>query len=339
MTAAPAPRVLSRRRLALPGQRAAHRARKAVAGPLWQTAAERGVGRVLRDPAVRALAAGARDKAVLLVSEHDAPVAIVRLIADRWQTEWLTAEAELLAALRRCATGPPRLAEAVPAAPLFSGAVRGERVVVEAYDPVLEHLGEGTAAEHRDLLASLQAQTRRPARTWTAEDARAVLFHSLGLTDHLPPGVAGPGLLGLAQTELDAAVGAGFSPVAAHGDFRPARLAASPASLRAFGWEWAAAAAHPAADRWSYELDGVRAAAADGARDLPERVAASLATVAAGLEIQGDDARFARALLVPAALEHFARAREGAADAWPAVLGAIERVLRDRPALAARAAA
>jgi Phosphotransferase enzyme family len=260
-----------------------------------------------------------------------APSAVAKVIPDPRHAAGLAHEVRALEAVR-ARDLPPDVAAAIPAAPIATGTLGGDFVVVEPVDP----LAPATGSDDRDAalgwLERFHRETTTDTRAWDEADTADLAARAGYAWERERPD--------LRSAVLDRVERAGAelhgTPVprsASHGDFWRGNIAHRDGTLRVFDWEWAAAEAHPFLDLWTYELAPLVERRFDGTDELVGALEAASGNVEAGLAVRGLPPRFAAATLAPMLADLAFRVRRdrgipgGSESRFARMLPAVERVI------------
>jgi hypothetical protein len=143
-------------------------------------AAERGLGRPLRRPAIGCVSASGHPHSKLLCFVFEAdepePVAVVKGIPSRGEGARLVRESERVQEVRARLIDAPDAVRGLPPAPLWSGSVADDELTLEPVDDLAAATGVEDREAALDWLASLQRATSRGAgEPWGGDSELAVL--------------------------------------------------------------------------------------------------------------------------------------------------------------------
>jgi hypothetical protein len=225
---------------------------------------------------------------------------------DGW---WLRREVANVNALRARLTD--ELAAALLPAPLLSGEIEGEYLVVEPYSG-LEELQDRSEAlrvrAHRWLHAFHHA-TMCARTEWSHADTGSALATVHSAWRRLRP-ESTERIVARTRAALGHLHGSPVLRCAIHGDFSPCNLARLDGKLKVFDWEWASTDALPFIDLWAYQLSELEWwLAHQGRAGSDDLLRQACGLVELELEQRGIDPAFARAMLPVALAELVTRFR------------------------------
>ena len=267
----------------------------------------------------------------LFAEGDEQPRMVVKAMAEPRFDARLRAESELLESIRGRVTADPRVAQALPPAPVFAGRLAGEFMVAEHFDALGTATGSGTREQALDWLRAFQVASCTVQRPWDDDDERSAL--DLTREAWQLAGISEDAVVRRLRDVLSPLRGAPVPRCAVHGDFWHGNVAARHGALRVYDWEWSRLDGTPLDDLWTYELAALRIRARAGERALDTPLRDALARVEDELRQRGLDDRLALATLPPilGALSFRIRRRLGMPDEMErpskAVMGAAERLL------------
>ena len=297
--------------------------------------AERALERPLPGARVALIAPGGgvgKVTCILTSQGEERPVAVLKAMGAPTQWRRLRLEVSVLEALRARTAAAEAVVGALPAAPMFSGVVDGEYIVVEQFDPAQSSGERPTRDECLRWLAGLRSATRTAAEPWDERDeAQAVAC--VAETWALLRPEREQAVTAAVRGHLRPLRGLPMYSCAVHGDFWRGNLARAGADLRVFDWEWAQLEGSPVFDLWSFELCELRQTAQTRFDAIEPELRAAVGRVRGELTQAGIDGRFAAAMLAPTLAELVSRVRRalGVPGPWESQAGAlldgVERLL------------
>ena len=291
-------------------------------------AAEHALGRTLDRPRLAAFSptGAVNSKVTCFVFEgaSEQPSVVVKAMADPAQDHRLVAEIEAVEDLRTRLARAAEVSEALPLAPLWTGSIGGEYLVVQPLDPLAAGTGRADPATAHRWLRGFHDASASGVEAWAASDergAREVVVRGWGY--------GRPSDLAAVEARVEARsrglLGAELPVCAVHGDFWRGNIAAVGGRLRVYDWEWTKPSGRPLFDIWSYELAELRELAEREAseRELRDGVATAVQRVEEELRRRGIDERFALATLPPAFADLSFRIRAATGRPGGGELGAV----------------
>jgi hypothetical protein len=276
-------------------------------------AAETALGRPLDRPAIGCVSASGHVQSKLLsfVFERDAsePAVVVKGVPEAGEGPRVVAETKLVEQIRERVAADAVVVAGLPLAPLWTGAVEGEELVVDPVDALAGATGDEDRTAALAWLASFQTAGAAESKPWGAEREMAELEEAVSFAWGAARAGSADAGVALLQRSSEPMRGEMAPTCVVHGDFWRGNIACAVGAIRVYDWEWAALSGRPFFDLWTYELGSLRHDSPETVDRVAEALSSALACVERQLAARDLDPGFARATLVPTVAELAFRVR------------------------------